>query len=185
MMGVGSAAGEDRAAKATLAAISNPLLEDINIQGARGILVNVMGNDELGLDEYEEVGRMVKEFAHPDATVKIGLTFDDSMSDEVRVTIIATGLSAVGQAAKVETKPEPVVAPVQPEPTTGARRAWAPLSPAGLTPSVAHGTPKGVPGLVPSNIAGLRQGAAGVIGASHNESAAYLNIPSFIRRQAD
>jgi cell division protein FtsZ len=186
MMGVGSAAGEDRAAKATLAAISNPLLEDINIQGARGILVNVTGNDELGLDEYEEVGRLVNQFAHPDATVKIGLTFDDSMSDEVRVTIIATGLSSVGQAAvqpKAEVKqPEPV-APVQPEPTNGGtRRHWTPLTPS--TPATASATK--VPGMVAStNIAGLRQGSTGVIGASTNESHAYLNIPSFIRRQAD
>lgn len=185
MMGVGSALGEDRAKNAALAAISSPLLEDISINGAQGILVNVVAPSDLGSDEFEEVGHLIESFAHPDAMIKIGLAFDDNLVDEVQVTIIATGLSAVGQAAKVETKPEPVVAPVQPEQATGARRAWAPLSPAGLTPSVAHGTPKGVPGLVPSNIAGLRQGAAGVIGASHNESAAYLNIPSFIRRQAD
>ncbi len=185
MMGVGSALGEDRAKNAAMAAISSPLLEDISINGAQGILVNVVAPSDLGSDEFEEVGHLIESFAHSDAMIKIGLAFDDNLVDEVQVTIIATGLSAVGQAAKVETKPEPVVAPVQPEQATGARRAWAPLSPAGLTPSVAHGTPKGVPGLVPSNIAGLRQGAAGVIGASHNESAAYLNIPSFIRRQAD
>jgi cell division protein FtsZ len=185
MMGVGSALGEDRAKNAAMAAISSPLLEDISINGAQGILVNVVAPSDLGSDEFEEVGHLIESFAHPDAMIKIGLAFDDNLVDEVQVTIIATGLTAVGQAAKVEVKSEPVVAPVQPEPTTGRGRTWAPLSPAGLTPSVANGAAKGVPGMVPSNIAGLRQGAAGVIGASHNESAAYLNIPSFIRRQAD
>jgi cell division protein FtsZ len=185
MMGVGSALGEDRAKNAAMAAISSPLLEDISINGAQGILVNVVAPSDLGSDEFEEVGHLIESFAHPDAMIKIGLAFDDNLVDEVQVTIIATGLTAVGQAAKVEAKSEPVVAPVQPEPTTGRGRTWAPLSPAGLTPSVANGAAKGVPGMVPSNIAGLRQGAAGVIGASHNESAAYLNIPSFIRRQAD
>jgi cell division protein FtsZ len=178
LMGVGSASGEDRAKNAAMAAISSPLLEDISINGAQGILVNVVAPSDLGSDEYEDVGNLIASFAHPDAMIKIGLAIDDSLSDEVQVTIIATGLSAAGQVAK--SKPE-LVAPAVPEAVPAARRAWAPL-PTSLTPSAPNSN---VPGMVPSNIAGLRQGAAGVIGAAHNESAAYLNIPSFIRRQAD
>ncbi len=187
LMGVGSATGDDRAKNAAIAAISSPLLEDISIQGAQGILVNVVAPSDLGSDEYEDVGNLIASFAHPDAMIKVGLAFDDSLVDEVQVTIIATGLTSVSQTAKVDVKAQqqaaPVVTPVQPDPTAG-RRQWAPL-PSGLTPSAQSSAPKSVPGLVSGAITGLRQGGAGVIGASHNESAAYLNIPSFIRRQAD
>jgi cell division protein FtsZ len=182
MMGVGSATGEDRAKNATMAAISSPLLEDISINGAQGILVNVVASEDLGSDEFEEVGHLIESFAHPDAMIKIGLAFDPSLGDEVQVTIIATGLTSVNEAAKpkVEVKPEPVVAaaPVATEATRGSR--WA--NPAVLTPSAGASV---VPGMVTGNIAGLRQGASGVIGAPHNESHAYLNIPSWIRKQAN
>jgi cell division protein FtsZ len=187
LMGVGSATGDDRAKNAAIAAISSPLLEDISIHGAQGILVNVVAPSDLGSDEYEDVGNLIASFAHPDAMIKVGLAFDDSLVDEVQVTIIATGLTSVGQAAKADVKAQQqaalVVTPVQPDPTAG-RRQWVPL-PSGLTPSVQSSVPKSVPGLVSGTITGLRQGGAGVIGASQNESAAYLNIPSFIRRQAD
>jgi cell division protein FtsZ len=184
MMGVGSAKGEDRAKNAAIAAISSPLLEDVSIKGAQGILVNVVAPGDLGSDEFEEVGRLIESFAHADAMVKIGLAFDDSLEDEVQVTIIATGLSHVSQASKVN--PEPVLPkpPVSPPPTE-APQVVQPRSFAPLRPSVPNVTQPNIPGLVPSNIAGLRQGVPGVIGASHNDATAYLHIPSFIRRQAD
>ena len=182
MMGVGSATGDERAKNATMAAISSPLLEDISINGARGILVNVVASDDLGSDEFEEVGRLIESFAHPEAMIKIGLAFDENLGDEVQVTIIATGLTS--SAAKAQPLVEPVKpVAVEPAPVAEAARPsrWATPN---LTPSASAPMPN-IPGLVGGNIAGLRQGVPGVIGAPHNESHAYLNIPSWIRKQAN
>lgn len=184
MMGVGSATGDDRAKNATMAAISSPLLEDISINGARGILVNVVASDDLGSDEFEEVGRLIESFAHPEAMIKIGLAFDENLGDEVQVTIIATGLtSSAAKAQPVVETVKPVVADVAPvaEPAAARPSRWATPN---LTPSATAPMPN-IPGLVGGNIAGLRQGVPGVIGAPHNESHAYLNIPSWIRKQAN
>lgn len=194
MMGVGVATGEDRATKAAMQAISNPLLEDISMQGARGILVNVTGNDELGLEEYEQVGELVKNYAHPDATVKVGLTFDNSLDDEVRVTIIATGLTAITQIVE-PVKASASVAPMAPPLTTSAGAVrpgsfvtGASLAEVGgarsahvLTPSVARATMNAP---IPGAVTGMRSSVPGMIGAT-NDGFSNLNIPSWIRRQAD
>ncbi|RLA02035.1 MAG: cell division protein FtsZ, partial [Gammaproteobacteria bacterium] len=71
---------------------ASPLLEDVDLAGARGILVNVTANEEMGLDEFAEVGAVVKDFASEEATVVIGTVIDDSLTDEMRVTVVATGL---------------------------------------------------------------------------------------------
>ncbi len=92
MMGSASARGENRASEAARAAVSSPLLEDINISGARGILVNVTAGQDLSIGEFEEVGNTVKEFAAEDATVVIGTVIDPAMQGELRVTVVATGL---------------------------------------------------------------------------------------------
>jgi cell division protein FtsZ len=92
MMGSATAKGSDRAREAALAAVSSPLLEDINIAGARGILVNVTGGADMSIGEFEEVGNAIKEFASEDATVVIGTVIDPEMRDDLRVTIVATGL---------------------------------------------------------------------------------------------
>jgi cell division protein FtsZ len=92
MMGSGSASGENRAREAAQAAISSPLLEDVNLSGANGILVNVTAGLDLAIGEFEEVGRIVKEFASEDATVVVGTVIDPEMSNQVRVTVVATGL---------------------------------------------------------------------------------------------
>ena len=89
-MGVGRAAGKGKAEEAARLAISSPLLET-SIQGAQGILVNVTGASDIGLDEVYEAANMVKELVHPDANTIFGATFDDSLGDEIRVTVIATG----------------------------------------------------------------------------------------------
>ena len=94
MMGTGTAQGENRAQAAAAEAISSPLLEDINISGAQGILVNVTAGADLNLMELDEVGNMVKEFASPDATVVMGTVIDPEMSGHLRVTVVATGLSS-------------------------------------------------------------------------------------------
>ena len=100
MMGTGVASGESRARQAAEAAVSSPLLEDINLAGAHGILVNVTAGLDLSIGEFEEVGRIVKEFASEDATVVVGTVIDPEMSNQIRVTVVATGLGASGQAQR-------------------------------------------------------------------------------------
>ena len=90
LMGIGSARGEDRAVEAANAAISSPLLE-ASIEGAHGVLLSVSGGSDLGLFEINEAARMVSDAAHPDANIIFGAVIDDTLGDEVRVTVIAAG----------------------------------------------------------------------------------------------
>lgn len=92
MMGSGVAIGDDRAEEAAEMAISSPLLEDIDLAGARGVLVNITAGFDMKLDEFETVGNTVKAFASDNATVVIGTSLDPEMSDELRVTVVATGI---------------------------------------------------------------------------------------------
>ena len=94
MMGSGVASGQDRARVAAEAAVSSPLLEDINLSGANGVLVNVTAGVDLSIGEFQEVGDTVKQFASDDATVVIGTVIDPEMTDEIRVTVVATGLGS-------------------------------------------------------------------------------------------
>ncbi|OPY70443.1 MAG: Cell division protein FtsZ [Syntrophorhabdus sp. PtaU1.Bin002] len=91
IMGVGAASGENRARDAAQKAISSPLLEDISIHGARGVLINVTGNTDITLSEVNEASTLIQEQAHENAKVIWGLVFDDTMGDSVRITVIATG----------------------------------------------------------------------------------------------
>lgn len=102
MMGSGSATGEDRARRAAEMAIASPLLEDINLSGARGILVNVTAGLDMAIGEFEEVGNAIKEFASENATVVVGTVIDPNMKDELRVTVVATGL---GRPTEAEERP--------------------------------------------------------------------------------
>ena len=113
MMGTGSAKGEERARQAAEAAIASPLLEDVNFSGARGILVNITAGLDMSIGEFEEVGDVVKEFISDDATVVVGTVIDPDMTEELRVTVIVTGLGdarqrgqeqAAGKARLVETR---------------------------------------------------------------------------------
>ncbi|KTD55012.1 cell division protein FtsZ [Legionella sainthelensi] len=97
MMGTGSAVGEQRARQAAEAAIASPLLEDVNFSGARGILVNITAGLDMSIGEFEEVGDVVKEFISDDATVVVGTVIDPEMTDEMRVTVIVTGLGDTRQ----------------------------------------------------------------------------------------
>jgi len=106
MMGTGTSSGEDRAREAAEAAISSPLLEDINLAGANGILVNVTAGMDLSIGEFQEVGNTIKEFASDDATVVIGTVIDPDMTNNIRVTVVATGL---GQPARQAQTPIRVV----------------------------------------------------------------------------
>lgn len=99
MMGTGQASGEDRAREAAEAAIRSPLLDDIDLQGARGILVNITAGLNLSLGEFSEVGETVGEFASENATVVVGTVIDPEMEDDLKVTVVATGLGdEIGRA---------------------------------------------------------------------------------------
>jgi cell division protein FtsZ len=100
MMGTGKAQGEDRARMAAEAAISSPLLEDVNLSGARGLLVNVTAGLDLTIGEFDQVGNTVKQFASENATVVVGTVIDPELSGEMRVTIVATGLGQTAAAAE-------------------------------------------------------------------------------------
>ncbi len=103
LMGASSASGENRAVEAAQKAISSPLLEDISIQGARGVLINITGGPDLCLHEVNEAASMIQEEAHDDANIIFGAVIDDSLTDEIRITVIATGFGEV----KEEQKPAP------------------------------------------------------------------------------
>ncbi len=92
MMGTGKARGENRALAAAQAAIASPLLEDINLSGAKGVLVNITAGMNLTIAEFEEVGEAIKDFTSEDATVIVGTVIDPELTDELRVTLVATGL---------------------------------------------------------------------------------------------
>ncbi len=156
MMGSGSASGEDRAREAAEAAVSSPLLEDINLAGANGILVNVTAGMDLSIGEFQEVGNTIKEFSSEDATVVIGTVIDPDLSDQIRVTVVATGL---GQQASQSALPMRVIRrPAQ---------ATAPNYQQLDKPTVQRNRAVGD---------GLEEGAL---------QEELLDIPAFLRRQAD
>ena len=114
MMGAGSASGENRAVEAAQKAISSPLLEDISIHGARGVLINITGSHDLSLYEISEAATLIQEEAREDANIIFGAVIDEQMGDEIRITVIATGF---GEAQREVTEPplsrvkEPLASP--------------------------------------------------------------------------
>jgi cell division protein FtsZ len=161
MMGSGTASGQDRARVAAEAAISSPLLEDINLSGANGVLVNVTAGPDLSIGEFQEVGDTVKQFASDDATVVIGTVIDAEMNDEIRVTVVATGL---GQGAGIAERPMKVV-----------RRSGTAPAPKGREPNYTE--------LEKPAVTRKRAVGDGVTGNDSLED--LLDIPAFLRRQAD
>ncbi len=115
MMGSGIGSGENRSREAAELAIASPFLEDVDLSGARGILINITAGEDLGLDEYAEVGNIISEFASEEATVVIGTSIDNELSEELRVTVVATGLGRVqGQELGQEVIQEEPVRLVEP-----------------------------------------------------------------------
>lgn len=173
MMGTGCASGPNRAREATEAAIRNPLLEDVNLQGARGILVNITAGPDLSLGEYSDVGSIIEAFASDHAMVKVGTVIDPDMRDELHVTVVATGLGA-----KIE-KPVKVIdntmqtAAQTPPPSQAPARGEAPavnyrdLDRPTVMRNQAHA------------------GAAAAAKMNPQDDLDYLDIPAFLRRQAD
>ena len=124
-MGVGRAAGKGKAEDAAKAAVASPLMET-SINGARGVLVNITGSQDMGLEDVEAAANLVQAAAHPDANIIFGATFDDEMDDEIRVTVIATGFDEPPTAGKTEEKPaQQEKAPADQLPTA-TREAAAP-----------------------------------------------------------
>ncbi len=160
MMGSGKAQGEDRAKMAAQAAISSPLLEDVNLSGAKGILVNITAGLDLTIGEFDEVGNTVKQFASDNATVVVGTVIDPEMSGEMRVTIVATGLGQAGTA-------NAEVARVKLVRTVGGDVDYSALDkPAIIRRSAVQSSP-----------VASREPAP--------DDQDYLDIPAFLRRQAD
>ncbi|MEN5016789.1 cell division protein FtsZ [Erwinia sp. Eh17-17] len=161
MMGSGVACGEDRAEEAAEMAISSPLLEDIDLSGARGVLVNITAGFDLRLDEFETVGNTIRAFASDNATVVIGTSLDPEMNDELRVTVVATGIG-------MDKRPEITL--------VTSKQTTQPLidnryQQHGMAPLPQEQKP-----------------AAKVVndpGAQTNKEPDYLDIPAFLRKQAD
>ena len=101
IMGSGSAAGENRASEAAKRAIDNQLLEDVGIDGARGILINISATSSLTMGEFMEASALIQDKAHEDANIIIGALFDENMGEELRVTVIATGISSIEETETI------------------------------------------------------------------------------------
>ena len=198
MMGSGSASGEDRARVAAQMAVSSPLLEDVNLAGARGILVNVTAGLDLSIGEFEEVGNLVREFASEDATVVVGTVIDPELSNELRVTVVATGLGrlqpAVLQAPVAQPRAAAAVG-VAAAPAAGGRGVGAfGTQAAPTTPGLRIAAARRPVAVATSDYSKLdepainRLAAAAGDGLRHDDPSAdeeILDIPAFLRRQAD
>jgi cell division protein FtsZ len=191
MMGAAVAEGENRAVEAAQRAISSPLLDDISIQGARGVLINITGGSDLSLHEVNEAATLIQEEAHEDANIIFGAVIDDRMGDKLRITVIATGFGEV-EAAALRPATESflphadVVGPAQMD----FRSTTSPLPGAAARPSVRE-APKRVVrmGLIVDgetpvwqrrkNEDPIEEPAAKV------EDESEYDIPTFLRKQAD
>lgn len=160
VMGTGVARGEGRAREAAERAIASPLLEDVDIAGAKGILVNVTAGLDLSIGEFDEVGNAIKDFASEDATVVVGTVIDPELEDELRVTVVATGLHHPG----IQRQPVPQVQAVVPAKKPSGEIDYGKLD---------------RPTVIRKRAASDRypEGADGDLD--------YLDIPAFLRRQAD
>ncbi|MEE8056563.1 MAG: cell division protein FtsZ [Pseudomonadales bacterium] len=161
MMGTGHARGENRAREAAEAAIRSPLLDDINLQGARGILVNITAGLDLSLGEFSEVGDTVEEFASENATVVVGTVIDAEMSEELRVTVVATGLGGEIIETPLKVVENKIVDAVNPDYRILDRPTIMRNKPQAAAREAVQTSPVG------------------------DKDMEYLDIPAFLRRQAD
>ena len=168
MMGSALAEGEDRARVAAEKAVASPLLENVDLKGARGVLVNITSNDSLTLDEYYEVMNTIQGFAAEEATVIVGTALDDTMGEGLRVTMVATGL---GTAIKTSRKPEiRIVEPVMLATGTDNARAFGNSYEGDIdTPTVIRN----------------RRSSQAAVEVAQSAGIDTLDIPAFLRKQAD
>ncbi len=170
MMGSGAASGETRARDAAEEAINSPLLEDVNLSGARGILVNITAGLDLSIGEFEEVGSTIKEFACDEATVVVGTVIDPDMQDEMRVTVVATGLGEV-----VIQKQQPAAS------ITSERVAVKLVSQDGAASTSVDYADMDKPTVIRKEAKAAQPYSESL----KDKDMAYLDIPAFLRRQAD
>ncbi len=168
MMGTGGATGENRAREAAEKAIRSPLLEDIDLHGARGILVNITAGPDLSIGEFNDVGATVQEFASQEATIVVGTSIDMEMSDELRVTVVAAGLD--GSKSKAAA-PEPARRSAADTSSSDYRKLQQPTVMRQQAAARAE-APEAAPKPRPEK----RRSA---------DADDYLDIPAFLRRQAD
>ena len=166
MMGTGSSRGENRAREAAERAINSPLLDDIDLEGARGILVNITAGLDLSLGEFSEVGDTIEEFASEEATVVVGTVIDPELSDELRVTVVATGLGSAESRAKLQVIETPRTA-----------RSADEVVDAELPEEPDYRDYDRPPA--------RRAVARGAAVATETQGEEYFDIPAFLRRQAD
>ncbi|TVQ86126.1 MAG: cell division protein FtsZ [Chromatiaceae bacterium] len=165
MMGTGAASGENRAREAAEKAINSPLLEDIDLAGAKGILVNITAGLTLSIGEFDEVGNTVRDFADDDATVVVGTVIDPDLKDELRVTVVATGLGERRRQERASLQRE------EPKMRLVSNAAEVEES---MLPDYRDMDQ-------PAYIRNKRAAAGGTDAADLD----YLDIPAFLRRQAD
>ena len=182
MMGAARAAGENRAVEAAQRAISSPLLEDVSIKGARGLLINVTGGPDMSLYEVNEAASLIQEEAHEDANIIFGAVIDEKISDEIHVTVIATGFgdrdfSAIRHPPAYSPSGTPVTAPVMASVTRPMEQIQAPL--------IAQPQPAHVPASPAPPPHATSHGGKPVrrLGMIVDESS--LDIPAFKRRNAE
>jgi cell division protein FtsZ len=212
MMGAARAAGENRAVEAAQRAISSPLLEDVSIKGARGLLINVTGGPDMSLYEVNEAASLIQEEAHEDANIIFGAVIDEKICDEIHVTVIATGFGerdfTMRHAPAYSPSGAPVTAPVQAgvtrpmDPVQQPLIAQPPVQPAAASQIPAHATTYGgkpvrrLGMIVDENSLDIpafkrRNGEAqrgGPTRLGHNDAAEIddkLDIPAFLRKPAD
>lgn len=172
MMGSGEASGEDRAREAAEKAIRSPLLEDINLAGAKGILVNITAGMNLAIGEFNEVGSTVREFADDDATIVVGTVIDPDMQNEMRVTVVATGLgeTQVAELPKPVRRETPAVKVVNADYTPPENNDFSDLE---------------QPAVIRNRSKAILKDNANLLDKASKGALDYLDIPAFLRRQAD
>jgi len=161
MMGSAMASGADRAQVAAERAVASPLLEDVNLSGARGVLVNITASSSLKLKEVHEVMNTIRSFTAEDATVIFGSVIDQDIADHLRVTIVATGLG--NSAARMQAKPQLVMSRTGTDDAVGAQVNYNELD----TPAV------------------TRRRRDATINAMQQSGVEMYDIPAFLRKQAD
>jgi cell division protein FtsZ len=162
MMGSGSSSGPGRAREAAEAAIRSPLLEDVDFNGARGVLVNIAAGSDISLGEFSQVGATVEEFASENATVVVGTVIDESMGEELRVTVVATGLGSQAQLERSPTMADEVKRKVAGDGVPDYSDFERPTV---IRNAVVNGTDE--------------------VDLHADKDLDYLDIPAFLRRQAD
>ena len=176
MMGSAAAQGESRAREAAEAAVASPLLENVDLKGARGVLVNITADDSLTLEEYYEVMNTIQGFAAEEATVIVGTSFDESMGGSLRVTMVATGL---GNPVRVQAKPPvmKIVEPVAAPPLSGTD--GMPVFGAGYDPAHDYDMP------TTFRQGSNRRSSQVAVELAQSSGVDTLDIPAFLRKQAD